>query len=683
MWNDEIYDSFFQDASFTGGLDYHQPESIVSDALSAPPSAPPSVVGGSFSDYTLAWQGPSPSPLTTLNTSSLTGLGDTFHAKSYNPFISPTSPQNISPQACDNISGWSDQPITSEPVPSDTHTRAINIPQPSYESYRYPQTSSSWLAIPPLLSASPNSTSSFSGLKGPRNRSKSDPRTASSPLPSSLSPRSNSFGWVQYQLNQTTSKLVPSGTTGGSKRPRGRKTGLSPEQRRNAALMRVIKACSNCRKRKEKCDPGIPCKACLDHYKGDLVHSPCRDRLMADLSKIFLSERLGWHPTSRSLSLFLGDNNYMILENTTHTIPLSFGFGPCLYLPVHPLQIHHDRSGLIHQHVIYPWPPSASPTGKGQYHAVLPAVLTADAVNSLQSTLDSHLSLLVREHFRAFPLYNSQLSLLKAIYILYRFQPSTTPSARLLLQSLKLLALVHIGGDLTLPAPSSGPMLMRLVRTSMLNSPVFDCETTIPTPCFIRAQFGAVMPRLAIELMQDTLSGLERLCLERKCDDWSVGLATLVAVLMAVESVQYHAAKVPYHAAYSQETERETAGARMLDEQGVDALVSFYRACFGGCHSRLRDGLPSSSSCSCSSSSFCTSTSSSFSSSSPIVSPEDKFIDSVRETMGKARRSGYLGEKSRIEVQGDGKERDMGWFFDRLVARLLVEGMDERSTLSC
>lgn len=93
---------------------------------------------------------------------------------------------------------------------------------------------------------------------------------------------------------------APPQTSPRRRRP-GRRGGLSPEARRNAGLMRRIGACQNCRDRKEKCDPGIPCKSCVLFYKSDLQLHPCRGSL-EDLTVTFLSKSFLRHGSD---SLFL------------------------------------------------------------------------------------------------------------------------------------------------------------------------------------------------------------------------------------------------------------------------------------------------------------------------------------------------------------------------------------------
>jgi hypothetical protein len=59
--------------------------------------------------------------------------------------------------------------------------------------------------------------------------------------------------------------------------PQGHKKSPTEEERKETSLMRRIGMCANCKKRKVKCDSGTPCRACIKHYKEDLVDYPCRD----------------------------------------------------------------------------------------------------------------------------------------------------------------------------------------------------------------------------------------------------------------------------------------------------------------------------------------------------------------------------------------------------------------------
>ncbi|KAF2647781.1 hypothetical protein K491DRAFT_709055 [Lophiostoma macrostomum CBS 122681] len=600
----------------------------------------------------------------------------------FNPFLAGSphafNSRDVSAsQALNNIGGWAEQqPRIIEPVSeldhpdaipipqanpfalpgaissyprSDnisvkhTQARAITIPQPTQRPATYNTNRPQWTqSIPPVLSSSP-------GLhRRPRSTtlSRSNSRTELHRNRNSLttpSPTSNTFGWVTYQHNAQNNRLVPSGTDGSrSRRHRGRTRALTVNQRRDAALMRVIGACSNCKRRKGKCDPGIPCKACIDYYKTDLIHNPCRDRLLSDLSKVFLSDRLGWHPTARTLDSFLGPNNINTFTDISYTIPLQVGFGPELHLKVHALEIE-DSSSLYHNHIIYSWPPSNEDGGL-HAHAVLPAVVTGTILSSLPETLDAHLSLLVTNHFRSFPLYCSPLRILREVYIFFRSLPANGTHYRLLQQALKLLVLVHIGGDLTLPPASSHASLAQLVRTSM---PYLRDENITPTPCFIRSQLGSIMPGLALSYMKSVLSSLEQLLLNRECSDWPITLAVFIVILMTIESIHYHDAKLPYHDSFDAKTVPTNRDNDKVDEESIEALFKFYSACFSGCHVRLKPDWEGEKS---------------------LTSPEDKFIESVREAVKMASPTDYLKRRAN-EKRSEG---DMGWFFDRLVARLLI-----------
>ncbi|KAF2710497.1 hypothetical protein K504DRAFT_431113 [Pleomassaria siparia CBS 279.74] len=605
-----------------------------------------------------------------------------------NPFIANFSGRDISvSHAFSNVGTWADQSHV-EPIPEMDHEGAIPIPQLSFQGPSNVPSSAPWCGIEEFQPEQPRalaitiprpnrrqgSTPSLWVQQGQaalsvspeskrrprmslsRSVSRSEPRrSVTKNSMTTPSPTSNAFVWVAYQPNHDTNRLVPSGTEGRwGRRQRGRTKGLTAEQRQNAALMRIVKSCSNCKRRKEKCDPGIPCKSCLEHYKGDLINFPCRDRSLSDLSKAFLSDRLGWHPTARPLEAFVSPNAVDISTIHAYAIPLNFGFGPILQLSVHALQIKNTNA-LYHEHIIYSWPPSKAP-GDTHLHAVLPAVLTPEALSTLPDTLDTHLSLLVTQHFRSFPLYCSPLRILREIYIFYRSLSINTPSSRLIHQALKLLVLVHIGGDLTLPSPTSDATLEQLIRTTMPE----NVQRTTPTPCFIRSQLGSVMPTLAQKLMNEVLSSLELLLLNRECSEWPIALAVLLVVLMTVESTQYHAAKVAYHHSYDSDpsTSQQPTGANegnddhTVDDADIKSLLTFYLACFSGCHARLKPDWRGESK-----------------RASPLaIGPEDRFVESVREAVKRASPDLYLAGKAGSKRQGE----DMGFFFDRLVARVLV-----------
>lgn len=331
-------------------------------------------------------------------------------------------------------------------------------------------------------------------------------------------------------------------------------------------------------------------------------------------------------------------------------IPLSLGFGPYFYWGVRQVWPTDIRQ-LYHQHIVYDWPPSAHSTtsnGTPYHHAVFPAILSS--TSDLQESLDAHLTVLVDAHFRHFPIFCSPLRILRDIYVLYKQLPSA--HARILQQSLKLLVLVHIGGDTTLNTldPAVAHM-MAAAAAAGLETTSEDGAPAAPTPCFIRGQLGGVMPALAQKLMRDVLARLERLALSRQCSHWPVVISSLAVLLMTVESIQYHAAKVSYHASYDAQPAQqqlERAKCQALDEQGVDALLGFYRACYGGCHARLgEDGGDEVEGIG-------------------VRGPEGRFVEALRGTIRNAEP--YLKERRSVNME---KLEDMNCFFDRLLAKLL------------
>lgn len=528
----------------------------------------------------------------------------------------------------------------------DHRTRAITIPQPSRRlSHSTKASHSRWASnVPPIISTSPVSQRrSRSGTLSRSNSRAEQRKMRASPSPTSA----HSLGWVPMQMDSQSGRMSATVSSGDAQGrvPKGRKKGLDPKQRSEAALMRIIGSCSNCKKRKEKCDPGTPCRSCLKHYKGDLVNNPCRNHALANLTEAFLSNRHGWHPTNRSLTSCIGAAGFKISSDITYKIPLHFGFGLPLTLEVNPVFLANGNA-LVHEHLVYSWPPKSS-TAATHTQTVLPAVLSAPATADLTQRLDEHLEHLVMSEFKAFPPYCSPLRILNKVYTFFRSLQKDSDSARLLLQALKLLVLVHVGGDITLPKQTDSTSLNQLVRCTM-NIP----EDYRPSPCLIRSQFGAVMPDLTSKLMREVLSVLERILFSRNGEHWPVALATLIVVLMTVESIHYHAAKLPYHDAYSPARPESTGDSFEADDSAVDTILASYKACFFACHTRLQPDWKGDLN---------------------LVagkrSPADDFIKSVREAIGKDGVEGYLAGKVQEKRLGD---EDMGFFFDRLVARLLL-----------
>ncbi|KAF3006012.1 hypothetical protein E8E13_010578 [Curvularia kusanoi] len=348
----------------------------------------------------------------------------------------------------------------------------------------------------------------------------------------------------------------------------------------------------------------------------------------------------------RTLTSCIGPAEFKISSDISYKIPLHFGFGLPLALEVNPVFIENEKP-LVHEHLVYSWPPQSSTTAT-HTQPVLPAVLSASAASDLARSLDEHLEHLVVSEFKAFPPYCSPLRILDKVYTFFRSLPKHSDSARLLLQALKLLVLVHVGGDITLPKQSDSTSLKQLVRCTMNIS-----EDMRPSPCLIRSQFGTVMPELASKLMREVLSVLEPVLFSRNENNWPVALATLTVILMTVESIQYHAAKLPYHDAYGPARPENSADSFEADDSAVETILTSYKACFSACHTRLQPDWKGD-----------------LGPVSGKSSPADEFVKSVREAVGKGDVESYLAGKLHEKRHVD--DDDMDFFFDRLVARLLL-----------
>ncbi|KAK7562805.1 hypothetical protein IWX49DRAFT_372247 [Phyllosticta citricarpa] len=220
---------------------------------------------------------------------------------------------------------------------------------------------------------------------------------------------------------------------------------------------------------------------------------------------------------------------------------------------------------MIHEHLVYPWPPRSERAAPEMHtHTVFPAI----AVNQirLRFTLDQYLSDLVDSptYFHSFPLFRSRLQVFEHAYNFYRSldkvssrSPSTpwapgsqlsqsSPHHRLLHNALKLLVLVHVG-DVTELDPSAhyDPSFFRFMGDGIASDSGASGATT---PCFIRSQLGAAVPALASALVSRTLTQLYETSLGQRHDSFPAVIATIAIVLMARESVQYHAARLAYHA---------------------------------------------------------------------------------------------------------------------------------------
>ncbi|KAF2098638.1 hypothetical protein NA57DRAFT_75876 [Rhizodiscina lignyota] len=496
-----------------------------------------------------------------------------------------------------------------------------------------------------------------------------------------LSPHSNSpaLGIIEVGMNRDTGTMGPQrNSSGAGRRAPGRRGPLDPITRRKAAAMRGH-ACESCRRRKASCDRGIPCRSCIRHYGVRLLQSPCRGKLLNSLADGFLKGPI--FPGSRGLESFLGSapGSYSF-SGKDCSIKLKFGFGDSLAFPMKIVMPADRKNKLVHNHIVYQWPPQANEvTAKCRcQHHVFPAVI-ADTSN-LKAVLDHHLGVLVDNHFDEFPAYESVLRVLRPIYTFYRRLPEGEPQ-QLLRQALKLLTLVHIGGDTQVcPRDPMGRLIATKAfgRSALGERPLFPtCPSnlgSLPTPCFIRGQLGEFMPLLAQDLMTDVLSRLEFISLGRECNMWAPVLATFAVFVMAVESIEYHTEKVAFHAAEATPTPTQprafgpsvpaersvqtTISTPSPMEQGLQHMISFYKACFSGCHLRLTDE-PSGRQRSSSGGSGTLSSSQ--------RDAQDSLVAELKKVLANAQT--YLLEKSKAPFKsGD----DLSCYFDRNLAKFFL-----------
>ena len=267
-------------------------------------------------------------------------------------------------------------------------------------------------------------------------------------------------------------------------------------------------------------------------------------------------------------------------------------------------------------------------------------------------------------------------------------------------KTLKLLVLVHIG-DVISVDPNFGLVKHCLHSFAVRYQGPGSPPSTV-TPCFIRAQIGGVMKTLAKSMLKEILETLEPLSLSSRCSDWFVVLSVNSLLVMAMETVQYHGHRLGFHALQDfppKSTEMQKSGPQRplqsgsstetcmtIESEGVDHLLKFYSACFGGCHSRLgtTSGVIGSAKRSRSVSLGSTSSSAASGVRSgrnskqrfPSISNQqqdlaDTFIKGLRDAIDSKRF--YLETcKQRDFTTDDGRSKDPMWIFDRLLARLLL-----------
>jgi len=185
-----------------------------------------------------------------------------------------------------------------------------------------------------------------------------------------------------------------------------------------------------------------------------------------------------------------------------------------------------------------------------------------------------------------------------------------------------------------------------------------DTAPFVSTPCFIRGQLGPIFANLAAHHMKKVLWHIEEISFSSDCKLFPIVLSTYAVLFMAIESIQYHAAKESYHASYDKDSDRENEKAYLdeNDKEGVQNLLNFYKVCFGECHAKLHDGIVGFQH-------FAAITSSNSRDPEKTVT----YLRTLKDTIDKAKP--YLMRKRNTTLES---KDDMSCFFDRLLAKLFL-----------
>jgi hypothetical protein len=284
-----------------------------------------------------------------------------------------------------------------------------------------------------------------------------------------------------------------------------------------------------------------------------------------------------------------------------YRINIDLGFGTAFTCEVNLIQPvgHGSVNMFFHKHIEYQWPPAEAACLRDEHvEIVFPAILAN--TRNLDQVVDAYLTtLLERGNFQFFPIWNSELKVLRKIYSLYMRLPkvsglvdghnSEVEANRIqgnrnpLEQALKLLVLVHVGGDVGVRKDEQFMRIMKHYFSNYSGSKV--------TPCFIRSQLGPVFSRLAHKLMREVLTQLEILSPNQDKARFPTVLSTFSILMMTMESLQYHFSKLPYHGHHDtpqqvNDPDHEPATRDLEEIDGADILLRFYKAT--ACNAQLR-----------------------------------------------------------------------------------------------
>ena len=175
------------------------------------------------------------------------------------------------------------------------------------------------------------------------------------------------------------------------------------------------------------------------------------------------------------------------------------------------------------------------------------------------------------------------------------------------------------------------------------------------TPCYIRAQLGPVFSQLSHRLMRTVLTELEILSPSKDVMQFPMLVSTFSVLLMAMESLQYHFCKIPYHTYHDnggqmQDQNREPITRSLDDLHGADILLRFYKAT--NCHAQIGQiGAESLI----------------FPSAISVETDPTGFLRDIKASVLQAKP--YLQERLKRQAA---RKADMSNIFDRLLAKLYL-----------
>jgi hypothetical protein len=195
------------------------------------------------------------------------------------------------------------------------------------------------------------------------------------------------------------------------------------------------------------------------------------------------------------------------------------------------------------------------------------------------------------------------------------------------------------------------------------------------TPCFVRGQLGPAFNAIANRYMRNVLKELQNLSLSKDCKNFPIILATFTVFWMTVESIEYHAKKVNFHAKWdncghdnppsSASSSCSDTDAGDLDISTLHYLLKFYQDSMGGCHAQLWSAPGSFKK-------FATAANGS----KEVTESSQQFLTKVNSALVRARS--YL-EMKRDGVAKDsereGTKSDMTCFFDRRLAKFFLPAL--------